>query len=154
MDYEIDARELAEQPTAVSTTTLTVNEIGPWLGTVYSAVAEVLARAHAGPAGPPFARYRMLGDARFDVEAGFPALQTIVAEGDVTPSTLPSGPAAHTVHVGPYDAMEPAYAALDAWIREHGFEPNGAPREVYLSDPSTEPDPATWRTEVYAPYRA
>ena len=113
MDYEIDARELAEQPTAVSSTTLAVRDIGPWLGSAYAAVASRLASEGAGPAGPPFARYRVLGGGRFDVEAGFPALKPIAPEGDVKASTLPAGPVAHTVHVGPYDAMEPAYDALE-----------------------------------------
>ena len=76
---------------------------------MYAAVAARLASEEAGPAGPPFARYRVLGDERFDVEAGFPALKPIVADGDVKASALPGGPAAHTVHVGSYDAMEPAY---------------------------------------------
>lgn len=153
MDHQIDAQELSEQPTAVSTASLSVSEIGPWLGSVYGAVAQRLASEGAGPAGPPFARYRRLGDERFEVEAGFPAFEAIAALDDVGPSTLPGGPAAHTVHVGPYDGMEPAYAALDRWIRDHGFEPNGDPWEVYLSDPTSEPDPATWRTEIFAPYR-
>lgn len=153
MDYDIDARELVEQPTAVCTTTLAVTEIGSWLGPTYASVAERLAAEGAGPVGPPFARYHLLGAGRFQIEAGFPALRPIADGAEVTAATLPGGPVAHTVHVGPYDAMEPAYEALEAWIRDHGYEANGDPWEVYLSDPIAEPDPATWRTEVYAPYR-
>jgi hypothetical protein len=45
-----------------------------------------------------------------------------------------------------------AYDALQSWIRDNGCEPSGDPWEVYFSDPVSEPDPATRRTYIYAPY--
>ena len=62
-------------------------------------------------------------------------------------------PFAVTIHTCPYDAMRPAYQALVSWVSEHGGELAGDPWEVYFSDPSTEPDPATWRTQIIQPYR-
>lgn len=77
----------------------------------------------------------------------------IKAVGEVRPSSLPGGTVATTMHVGSYDQMEPAYEALAQWVKEHGQELAGDPWEVYFSDPSVEPDPATWRTEIVQPYR-
>ena len=151
--YEIEARELVEQETAVEYATLPIADIGPWLGQAFKEVATYLERKGAGPVGGPFARYHPTTDDRFEVEAGFPASTPTGGEGEVEPSDLPGGPAAVTVHVGPYDAMEPAYTALRAWVREQGGEPEGDPWEVYLTDPGINPDPATWRTEVVQPYR-
>jgi effector-binding domain-containing protein len=151
--YEIESRTLAEQDTAVEYTTLAVTEIGPWLGKALGEVASYLARKGAGPAGMPFARYHPTSDNRFEVEAGFPASTPTAGEGEVEPSDLPGGLAAVTVHVGPYDAMEPAYAALRTWVQTHGGEPVGDAWEVYLTDPSAEPDSSTWRTEVVQPYK-
>ncbi len=42
-----------------------------------------------------------------------------------------------------------------AWT---GYPTNASPGlpkrwEVFFSDPATEPDPATWRTEIVQPYR-
>ena len=139
--------------TAVARATLTVAEVGPWLGKTYGAVAALLAARQAGPAGPPFARYHMLGEGRFEVEAGFPASRQIEGNGDVQPSELPGGQAAVTLHIGPYDQMEPAYQALASWVSDHGGELAGDAWEVYFSDPSAEPDPATWRTQIVQPYR-
>jgi effector-binding domain-containing protein len=116
-------------------------------------VAAVLGAQGAGPAGPPFARFHRLDGQRFEIEAGFPALRPIDPTDAVQVSTLPGGPAAVTVHIGPYANMEPAYAAIDEWMRSRGFVPDGDAWEVYFSDPVSQPDPATWRTEVYAPYR-
>jgi effector-binding domain-containing protein len=155
--YEIATRMLTEQPAAAITATLGVAEIGPWLATVYTEVAQVLARSGAGPVGPPFARYHRLGEAasfvkdRFLVEGGFPAARLIPASGRVVPVVLPGGVAVWTVHVGPYEEMAGAYDALLGWARDQGWRDVGDPWEIYLSDPSSEPDPATWRTEVVVP---
>lgn len=151
--HEIHAETRQEQPTAVCKATLATAEIGPWLGKVYGAVAGLLAARHAGPAGPPFARYHPLGGSRFEVEAGFPASTPVEGSGDVQPSELPGGPVAVTVHTGPYDRMEPGYRALASWVTGHGGQTAGDAWEIYFSDPSTQPDPETWRTEIVQPYR-
>jgi effector-binding domain-containing protein len=65
---------------------------------------------------------------------------------------LPGGPAAVTVDIGPYEQMAPAYRALTSWVSSHGGEPAGDPWEVYYTDPASESDPATWRTEIIQPY--
>jgi effector-binding domain-containing protein len=150
--YDIHAEARNAQVTAVARATLTVAELPPWLGKAYAAVAELLTAQRAGPAGPPFARFHMLGGGRLEVEAGFPATRPIEGNGDVQPSELPGGQVAVTMHIGPYEQMEPGYAALASWVGEHGGKLAGDAWEVYFSDPSTEPDPATWRTEIVQPY--
>ena len=151
--YDIETRTLPELDTAVEFATLPIGEVGPWLQKAFGEVATYLERKGAGPAGMPFARYHRGSDGRLDVEAGFPASTPTSGEGDVEPSDLPAGPAAVTVHVGPYDAIQPAYAALQAWIQDNGGAPAGDAWEVYLSDPEIDQDPATRRTEVIQPYR-
>ena len=56
-----------------------------------------------------------------------------------TCTTLPGGLFASVIHVGPYDSLGEAYDDLAAWIGRQGLAVAGAPREVYLSDPSTPP---------------
>jgi len=150
----IHTEVLHTRPTAVVDATLTVPEIGPWLATVFGDVATAVAAQGSQLAGPPFARYLQHDDDRFTVEAGFPVVTAITPAGEVRPSTLPGGTVATTTHIGPYEEMEPTYRSLIAWVAEQGGELDGAPWEVYLSDPSEQPDPSTWRTEVRQPYRA
>ncbi|RZU53242.1 effector-binding domain-containing protein [Krasilnikovia cinnamomea] len=152
--YEITARTRQRQTTAVARATLTVAEIGPWLSRTYGQAAACAQAQGAAITGPPFARYHRLGPDRFSIEAGFPVLPPVVAEGGIQPSALPGGSIATTVHLGPYEQMTPAYEALTRWIKEHGGRPAGDPWEVYHSDPATQPDPATWRTEIVQPYMA
>jgi AraC family transcriptional regulator len=72
-----------------------------------------------------------------------PAGEWTAAQGDgeVLAETLPSGPAAITIHFGPYDQLQNAYAAVEEWIAANGLRPNGAPWEAYLNDPADHPNP-------------
>ncbi|WIY00487.1 GyrI-like domain-containing protein [Amycolatopsis mongoliensis] len=151
--HEIQLHNRNEQPTAVVEATLPVAQIGPWLSGQYGTVAKTLAAHGQAPIGPPFARYHPVAEGRFRVEAGFPVATAIEAADGVRPSTLPGGPVAATVHIGPYDAMESAYGALASWVHEHDGELAGDAWEVYLTSPAEHPDPSTWRTEVVQPYR-
>jgi effector-binding domain-containing protein len=151
--YVIDAQTWPEQRTLVVTATLSVPEIGPWLGKAYGEIAGVLAGQGSEPAGPPFARYHPLGDGRHEVEAGFCVANAVEPASAVRSSVLPGGPVAVTTHIGSYDVMEPAYAALASWVSDRGGEPTGDPWEIYHSDPEQQPDPSTWRTEIVQPYR-
>jgi effector-binding domain-containing protein len=153
--YEVSSRHIEEQPTLVMTAKMRVPEIKGWIGQAYSRVAEVIGRVGLDFAGPPFARYRPLDDqfSEFEIDAGFPVDRHAEGEDDIVASTLPGGAVAVVTHIGPYDQMQPAYAALMGWIEEHGGRPEGAAWEVYYSDPVAEPDPATWRTEIFQPYK-
>lgn len=151
--YVIQTRTLEEVETAAMFATLRVDEMPAWLPRAFGTVAAYLGKNGVGPVGPPYARYRRVDEGTFEVEAGFPASTPVPGEGEVEPSSLPSGVAAVTVHVGPYEEMAAGYEALDQWVRDHGGTPTGPPWEVYLSDPATQPDPAGWRTEIVQPYQ-
>ena len=100
--------------------------------------------------GQPLVRYHSFGDA-VDLEAAIPVRSPIRAKGRVKPSTLPAGLTASAWHVGPYDRLGDAYERLQAHFAEHELEPNGAPWEVYWTDPGLEPDPQKWRTQLFWP---
>ncbi len=151
--YEVVSGTRTAQPAAVCVATMPVGELPDWLGKAFSTVAGFLAAHGSYPVGPPFARYHQRGGGRFEVAAGFPVPTVIEGAGDVRALVLPGGPAASTMHVGPYDAMVPGYQAVTVWVTEHGGEVVGDPWEVYLSDPAAQPDPSTWRTEIVQPYR-
>jgi effector-binding domain-containing protein len=141
------------QPTAVVRATVTITDVGAWIGQAFDAAAGACAAQGVEMAGMPFGRFHAEGGGRFEAEAGFPVVSPIEAAGEVVPSQLPGGPVVVTVHVGPYDQVEPAYLAAATWVAEQGGTLDGDAWEVYLSDPDAEPDPATWRTEVVQPYQ-
>lgn len=144
--YDISIVQLEPQDAAVVCGRLGHGEFPAFLG---AAFGEVLA-AVGMPAvtGPPFCRMDMDGDA-FLVEAGFPVAAPVTPVGRVEASTLPGGPAATVTNVGPYESVAPAYFAIEAWLREHGYVPTGAPWEAYLDGPEV----AAPRTVVTWPCR-
>jgi len=93
---------------------------------------------------------RMPGDT-VEVAVGFPVSGSVTATGEVVPMELPGGRVVSGVHVGPYEALETTYAELQEWARAEGLHLAVGMWETYLSDPSAEPDPATWRTQITWP---
>ncbi len=57
------------------------------------------------------------------------------------------------MHVGPYDTIGATWDAMGNWVEEQGRAPADPAWESYLTDPSEEPNPARWMTEVYMPVR-
>jgi effector-binding domain-containing protein len=110
---------------------------------------------HTGtaPAGPPFARYVHVGPDRIEFEAGIPVVHPVPGGDGARPGVIGGCRAAVAMHVGPYESLPVTYDALADWIADRGDRPLGAMWERYLSDPDAEPDPATWRTEVFVPLR-
>lgn len=153
--YDIDKRNLVPQPTMVVRGKVKLEDIPTFLSRVYSTVDRQIHAAGAHVAGCPFARYRALDSEfrEFEIEAGVPVVLGVAGHGEVELSALPGGPAAVTVHRGPYERMEPAYEAITDWMQEQGVTPEGPAWEVYHTDPNEQPDPATWETEVIQPYR-
>lgn len=154
--YAIEDRLLADQPTMVIHGKVKLEDIPRFLGRVYSTVEHQVHESGAHVAGDPFARYRPLdSDYReFEIEAGVPVLVATVGHGEVEASHLPAGAAAVTFHTGPYERMEPAYEAINAWLHARGLTADGPAWEVYHTDSDARRDPATWQTEIVQPYRS
>lgn len=160
MTYDVRMADLQEQHVAMVCGRITMDRIADFLG---GAFAEVMAAASAQglhPSGPPFARYRFVGEqgappvagggpVELDIEAGFPLSGTVTATGRVEPSTLPGGHVATTMHVGSYADLGAAYDATQQFLTDEGYEVAGAPWECYLDGPEV----AEPRTEVFMPCR-
>ncbi|NNE56058.1 MAG: AraC family transcriptional regulator, partial [Flavobacteriales bacterium] len=52
---------------------------------------------------------------------------------------------------GPYEASGDVWMGMDRYIQCNGIEMNGAPFEMYVTDPMQEPDTAKWLTEIVYP---
>lgn len=88
------------------------------------------------------------------VSGALPSVETAAARPDrgaVFADTLSGGRVVSTIHVGPYESLADAYAALEAWMTSNGRTPAGAPWESYITDPAEHPDPKAWQTEVVWP---
>lgn len=118
------------------------------------AIAEVVATVTAqgiGPAGPVFSHHFRMDPDTFDFEVGVPVRAPVSAAGRVKPSQLPAATVARTVYHGPYEGLGSAWGEFDAWITAEGHTPAPNLWECYVAGPESNPDPATWRTELNRP---
>jgi len=102
-------------------------------------------------AGRPFVRYSDVGPGLMTMETGTPLAAPAPGVGEIEAITLPGGPAAVAVHMGPYDKLQDTYAAMERWMQQQGVRAAGAPWESYITDPAEHPDPVNWRTDVFWP---
>ena len=151
MAYTIDRIELRAQPVLLVRRRVPHSQIAAALGEILGSVFLHAQRSGAALAGQPFTRYIEWGPGVLTIEAGLPVVAAVSGEGAVRADTLPGGPAASTTHVGPYDGLTAAHAAVQLWIEEHALSVAGAPWEVYVTDPAEHPDPRDWRTQIFWP---
>jgi effector-binding domain-containing protein len=118
-------------------------------------ISEVLATLAAqgiAPAGPWFTHHLHIDPDVFDFEICVPVTTLVVAAGRVQPSQLPAAAkVARTVYHGPYDELGDAWGEFMEWIRANGHTPATNAWECYLAGQESNPDPATWRTELNRP---
>jgi len=108
------------------------------------------------PNGAPLIRYNVINmESELDIDIGVPvASASASGNSRVSAKMLPAGRYATLLHVGPYDKLMAANAALIDWAKAQGLQwdrwddPKGdafaARYESYLSEPGEKPE----RTEV------
>jgi effector-binding domain-containing protein len=148
---DIELTQFRYQDTAVLHDRVRLDEIKALFDRALPAVAAALAAQGMHPAGPPFAKYFGAPAETVELEVGFPVQRTMTPVDGITPGTLPGGRTVRAVHVGPYDTLGQTYDDMLTWMKQQGLEPATVMWETYLSDPAAQPDPATWRTEVWWP---
>jgi AraC-like DNA-binding protein/effector-binding domain-containing protein len=159
MEYEITRQELAAQPVLVVRRRVRRAEIAATIGAALPKVFLHAQQRGLAIAGYPITRYLEPSVGLVTLETGIRVTAhsgdwTVAdGQGEVLAETLPAGSAAATIHFGPYDQLQDAYAAVEEWIAANGFRQNGAPWEAYLNDPAYHPNPQNWKTEIYWPFR-
>ena len=146
MAYEISKKELPSQPVLVVRRRVRRADIA---ATIAAELPRVFLHAQQrgfAIAGYPITRYLETSIGMVTLETGMRVTAhnskwtSAEGEGDVLAETLPGGLAAVTVHSGPYDQLQDAYAAIEEWILANGFQRGGPPWEAYLNDPGDYPD--------------
>lgn len=148
-DFEVVTLE--PQSAAVVRAEVPMSEIRSVFDRGFPLVIEAVREQGVQPTAPPFGYYPRMPGETVEVAVGFPVSGAFEDRGEVVAMDLPGGRAVRGVHVGPYDALEQTYGELIAWAQEQGLELAVGMWETYLSDPSAEPDPSTWRTEITWP---
>jgi effector-binding domain-containing protein len=139
------------QPVASIRMKVKAAEISSQLAVMLPEVMAHLNAVGAKMAGAPFSRYHTFDGDEIDLEAGIPVLAAFEAKGRVKNGELPGGKVVTCWHVGPYEKLEAAHRGLQAHVAEKGLKGRGGVWEVYWTDPGMVPDPAKWKTQLFAP---
>ena len=119
MEYSVSRKELTTQRVLVVRRRVRRAEIAATIAAELPKVFHHAQQRGIAIAGYPITRY-------LETSVGLVTLETGIrvtahsgewaadeGEGDVLAETLPGGPAAVTIHSGPYDQLQAAYAALE-----------------------------------------
>jgi len=154
MNYSISKTRLEAQAVLVVRRSIKRSEIAATIAEVLHKIFLAAQKNGVALAGPPFMRCLNAGPGLMTIEPGVkvagPATNVDLG-GEVLWETLPGGEAATTVHMGKYEELPEAYAAMEKWMATEGLKMGGAPWEVYVTDPGDYPDPKDWKTEIFWP---
>jgi hypothetical protein len=113
-----------------------------------TAVSAALPVLNAGSVGRPCTRFRTPARERLEMEIGTIVDRSFQAEGEVVPSDLPAGRAAHFQLKGPFDGMPGAWQTLFDWCKTEKLALAGINWEIYM--PWEGVDPEKLETDLYA----
>ncbi len=136
MTYSITRQELSPQPVLIVRRRVKRSDIA---ATIAEALPHIFVYAQQNGialAGLPFTRYVEMGPGLVTMEPGMRVVGPgASSQGEIVADTLPGGPAATTIHAGPYDQLSDAYAAIEQWMEAERLAAAGAPWESYLNRP-------------------
>ncbi|MGH3243373.1 MAG: GyrI-like domain-containing protein [Spirillospora sp.] len=154
MTTKPNIEERAAQPYMAVRRRVTMQTIGEVADRIPELFAWLGARGIV-PAGAPFLKYNVIDmDGGLEIEAGIPVPAPVEGDGEVLAGTLPAGQFATLTHTGHPDGLRNLTGELLDWAKARQLtwdvtNDRWACRlEVYETDPTEEPDPAKWETEL------
>jgi len=117
----------------------------------YVKIGKYLVENKAKPNGPPFALYYKWENNHFELDICMPTDKVLKGDKNIKPGKLKGGKILTVKYYGPFEGTGRAHVAAMKWIQDNKSKINGAPREVFITDPMTEKDPAKWLTLIVYP---
>lgn len=139
------------QTTAMIRLTVPQAEIHKVMGPAISELMAVVAAQGIEPAGPWLTHHLRRDPEVFDLEVCVPVTGSVAPAGRVTPGRLRAATVARTIYQGDYAGLGAAWSEFEAWIAASGHTPAPDLWECYVAGPESNPDPASWRTELNWP---
>ena len=151
MVYDISMHELPVQRILSIRETVARGDVPAFITSSFADLRSHLRLLGVRAVAGPFVIYHVFGPTEVDAEACVPVAGDVVAVGRITTRLLPATTVARTVHIGPYEELGSAYAALITWVGRHGLDAIGPVRERYIDGPGSDALPADYRTVVDLP---
>jgi effector-binding domain-containing protein len=154
MRYEVQIREVGPQPLAAARGQGNAEN---YVSHLFALLDEVWRFLKANPQPEPPGQNVFLywnegdkdllhSDAGLPLEAGVQVAAPFEGTGKVVCSATPGGTVATVAHLGPYEKLAEAHAALRRWCKDHNRPLAGPSWEIYGD---WNDDPAKLRTDVF-----
>lgn len=141
----------AAQPAATIRFTLPRSEIRHVMGPGMAELKAAIAAQGIAATGPMFSHHFRMDPDTFDFEIGVPVAKPVSPAGRVQPGELPGTTVARTIYRGPYEGLGTGWGEFQAWLAASGHKTAPDLWECYVTGPESNPDPATWQTELNRP---
>jgi effector-binding domain-containing protein/uncharacterized protein YndB with AHSA1/START domain len=125
--------------------------ISAQMAKMYGELETMLKKAKVTVTGYPFALYPSFTEESMDMICAMPVAADAKVPAKYKVETTAGGSAIKGIYIGDYNNMMAIHMELDKYLQQKGLTMNGAPMEVYVTDPMLEKDTAKWITEVYYP---
>lgn len=142
------------QTTAVIRLNIPCEECQQHFGPAVAELFAELGRQGIAPAGPLFDHHFSSPDTHFDFEIGVPTSKPVTPNGRVIASERPAFRAAKAVLGGDYEQLPDAWPEFMQWITAQGLQPANDLWQIFAKGPETDPDPASYRTELIRPLQS
>ena len=108
---------------------------------------------NAGMPAYDIARYHGIpGQTDLILETAIPINGDLPDADELEQYSLPQETVASVIHYGTFDNYPLAHGAVQQWMQENGYVPDGSPRDVYLVFDITG-NPEEWVTELQYPVK-
>jgi len=148
MITELTTLQTEDQQTAVIRLTIPRGQIQEVMGPAIGEVVEAAMSQGIGPVGPVFSNHFRVDPEIFDFEVGVSVSMPAKPVGRVQPGVLPGAKVLRGIYTGPYEGLPQAWAEFMEKMEEGGYEGKPGAWERYLTGPHSNPDAATWQTEL------
>lgn len=127
--------------------------ISAQMAKMYGELQTMLTKAKVEITGYPLALYPAFTEESMDMICALPVAADAKLPAKYKVETLEGGSAIKGIYKGDYSNLMALHLELDQYLQYKGLTMNGAPMEVYVTDPMLEKDTAKWITEIYYPIK-
>lgn len=152
--FQVEVSAAAAIPYYALTDSCSADSIGASIGNMYTRLLGAMGKKNIQPTGYPFVIYETWNGTTTRMRACLPVADNKTKlDKDIIAGKSYEGKVLKLVYYGAYEGTEDAHNAIDAFAKANNHEISGAPWEVYVTDPATEPDTSKWVTEIYYPIK-
>jgi effector-binding domain-containing protein len=135
-----------------SVTMAEMDQMSAKLAADYAKIVSYMTTNKIEFAGDPLTQWITWDTTGYSVfAAGIPVASGVIGSEDVVVMSIPAGQAMKYNHFGSYESMEDAHYEINEYFASTGNDAIGGPWEVYVTDPTTEPDVSKWKSEIWYP---